>query len=123
MSKPFKVDVIFDANKLASKIEKASQIGLRAVGVEALKDANFYARMDTGEMIRSSITAFSPPTHRSFSVRLEWITPYAGKVYYTGTPSKEENPNASLLWAHKGYAENFKKYEEMLQKSAERETK
>ena len=31
-----------------------------------------------------------------------WDTPYAKKVYFTGEPSKDVNPNASLMWAQKG---------------------
>jgi len=52
---------------------------------------------------------------------LTWNQVYAKKVYYTGHPSTDINPNASLLWAHKGYAENHEKYNRILEKVAKEE--
>ena len=31
---------------------------------------------------------------------LVWDTPYAKRVYFTGTPSHDENPDAELMWVH-----------------------
>ena len=33
-----------------------------------------------------------------------WQTPYALKMYYTGTPVTDKNPNASLQWCEKAEA-------------------
>lgn len=108
---PFTVQLEFDKNALKVKIEAAKDKGIKEVCNEALKDANYYARMDTGETIRSSIRASRPEEGE-----LVWDTPYAKKVYYTGHPSTDTNPNASLLWAHKGYAENHAKYNRILER-------
>ena len=78
---------------------------------QVLKDSNFYARMDTGTMIDSSQTA------SDFKAgKLVWDTPYAKKVYYTGTPSKDRNPNASLMWAHKAKNTKNKDWQKLAQK-------
>ena len=37
------------------------------------------------------------------TLSISWNTPYARRVYYTGTPSKQANPNASLMWAEKAH--------------------
>lgn len=104
-----KIDVNF--SKIRQSIEVVNQKAIAAVATEALKDANYYARHDTGEMIRSSITASQPEKGM-----LVWDTPYANKVYLTGTPATDKNPNASLMWAHKGYSQNIGKYNEMVRK-------
>lgn len=78
---------------------------------QVLKDSNFYARMDTGAMIDSSQTA------SDFDAgKLVWDTPYARKVYYTGSPSKDRNPNASLMWAHKAKDAKNKDWQKLAQK-------
>lgn len=115
MANGFTVRVEFDKARLMQSIKAASQEGIAEVSTEALKDANDYARQDTGELIRSSIRASQPEKGI-----LVWDTPYAKRVYYTGRPSTDTNPNASLLWAHKGYAENSRKYETILAKAAAR---
>lgn len=116
MAEGFTVELQFDKSVLAAKIQTASEKGIAAVTNEALKDANYYAREDTGELIRSSIRASRPAEGE-----LIWDTPYAKKMYYVGHPSTDTNPNASLLWAHRGYAENHKKYERILETVAKAE--
>jgi len=113
MSDGVTVELHFDKAALMARIEAASKKGIAAVANEALKDANYYARMDTGELIRSSLRA-----SRLEEGELVWDTPYAKKMYYTGTPSRDANPNASLLWAHRGFAENRAKYNRILEKVA-----
>ena len=110
------VDVQFNAAALKANIEAAAEKGIAIVANEALKDANYYARKDSGEMIRSSIVATQHKT-----AELVWNAPYSARVYYTGHPSKDANPNASLLWAHKGYAENKDKYLRILETVAKGE--
>jgi hypothetical protein len=109
MSDGFTVHIEFDPAKLMARIEAESKKGIAIVANEALKDANYYAREDTGMMIHSSITASRPEEGG-----LVWDTPYAKKMYYTGVPSTDTNPNASLMWAHRGYAENHEKYDRIM---------
>lgn len=112
MAKPsITVQVQFDKSKLMSKIGSKNKKAIAAVTTEALKDANYYVRKDTGEMERSSQRA------SEFNEGLLiWDVPYAKKTYYTGNPSQDVNPHASLLWAHKGAAENIGKYQDMIGK-------
>lgn len=63
---------------------------------QVLTDCNYFVRVDTGTMRSSSLTASDMK-----SGELIWDTPYASKVYYTGTPSHDVNPNASLQWCEK----------------------
>jgi len=107
------VTVQFDKIKLMKSMDDSMDEGLQQVGTEALKDANFYARQLSGETIRSSIQAsnFKEAT-------LEWRTPYVRRIYYTGKALTAVNPNASLLWAHRAYAENAEKYREIIRKVA-----
>ena len=62
---------------------------------QVLADSNKHARMDTGEMIFSSQRASDLPKGL-----LVWDTPYAKRVYFTGTPSTDRNPDAELMWVH-----------------------
>jgi len=57
------------------------------------ENANRYVRVDRGNLRGSSYRASDLAKGR-----IVWETPYARRVYYTGKPSKDINPNASLLW-------------------------
>jgi len=69
------------------------------IGAQVLTDCNRYARDDTGRLIASSRRASDLPNGR-----LIWRTPYAKRVYYTGTPSHAKNPGASLRWCERAKA-------------------
>lgn len=77
-------------------VEKAFNKVLNAHKEQVLTDCNYFARRDQGTLINTSTVSVSGMT-----LTAEWSTPYAKKVYYTGNPSKQVNPNASLMWAHK----------------------
>ncbi|NCB06473.1 MAG: hypothetical protein EOM69_13250, partial [Clostridia bacterium] len=72
------------------------QTALPQVAAQVLNDCNRYARDDTGALIQSSRAASSLATGK-----LVWNTPYARRVYYTGTPSHTRNAAASLRWCEK----------------------
>lgn len=57
------------------------------------ENSNRYVRVDRGDLRGSSYSASDLARGR-----IVWNTLYAKKVYYEGTPSKDANPNASLLW-------------------------
>ena len=95
-----------------------------AVAEQALADCNYFARRDQGTMIKSSQTASDLKkgdlvwdTSYAKKGDLAWDTSYAKKVYYTGTPSHDVNPNASLMWCEKAQAEFGKDWEKIGQKS------
>ena len=90
------VKVTVDKSRVAARIKAAKETMIPAVAEQALSDCNYFARRDQGTMIESSETASDLQKGE-----LVWDTPYAKKVYYTGSPSKDANPNASLMWCEK----------------------
>ena len=56
-------------------------------------DSNQFVRWDTGELKRSSERGSDLPNGI-----IGWDTSYAKRVYFTGRPSTDVNPNASLEW-------------------------
>jgi len=66
---------------------------LPALTQQILDDSNDFARFDNGALIASSALHSDPN-----SGHIEWRTPYARRVYYTGTPFRDKHHNASLRW-------------------------
>lgn len=97
--------------QLTTKIKTVADIGTTEICNEFIKDANFYCREDTSELINSSLRASRP--EEGLAV---WDTPYAKPMYYLGVPVTDKNPNASLMWGHKAETQNRGKYLRMLQK-------
>jgi len=56
-----------------------------------LADCNTYVRVDQGTLRASAHI-------EDGGKRIVWSTKYAKKVYYTGTPDRTINANASLRW-------------------------
>jgi hypothetical protein len=94
-------------------VEAASKKAQTVITNEFIKDANYYCREDTSMLIKSSLQASKP--EEGLAV---WDTKYARKVYYTGFPSKDVNPNASTLWGEKAKKQHKDKYKKMGQKIA-----
>lgn len=106
--------VRFNKKKVEARLSGICKKGTFILATELLKDANYYARMQSGELIRSSLRASEPEKGI-----LRWDTPYARRVYYVGSPNAFTNPNASLMWAHRASKENRRKYLEIIKKIAE----
>ena len=64
-----------------------------------MEDCNEYVRMQSGELADSI-------AKEQNGKRITWNTAYAKRVYYTGTPRKNVNPNASLRWCEKATREH-----------------
>ena len=111
-----KVTVTLDKEAVKARVEAAAQKCTAVFANELLKDANFYCREDSGELIRSSIRASKPEEGL-----LIWDTPYAKRMYFTGRPVTDRNPNASLMWVHRAANENKDKYIRMLKKIIKQE--
>ena len=77
-------------------IDAAIHKALFAAQEQILTDCNFFVRQDQGTLRASGHTQVSGNT-----MQVVYDTPYARRVYYTGTPSRDVNPNASLQWCHK----------------------
>ena len=75
-------------------VDNAIAKALFALQEQALGDCNYFCRQDQGTLIDSSRAK-----QTGLNLELSWNTPYARRVYYTGRPSKNVNPNASLQWA------------------------
>ena len=78
------------------KIVNAFSKGLFAAREQILTDCNYFVRQDQGVLRASGRTALKGDT-----LEVSYNTPYAKKVYYTGSPSTSVNPNASLQWCQK----------------------
>ena len=96
---PAKVTLRFDAGSFGQSVTVRWQKALPDIAAVVLADCNRYARDDTGRLIQSAYTA-----SMLAQGKLIWSTPYARRVYYTGTPSRAQNPAASLRWCEKAKA-------------------
>lgn len=103
----------FDSGKVKARITDARDRGMAALGEQALKDANYFCKEDSGALIDSSRVEKIPE-----GVDLTWNTVYAARQYYTGQPSPDKNPNASMMWAHKAYESYRDDYRAILRKAA-----
>lgn len=77
---------------------KALSLAMFAAKEQVRTDCNFFVRVDTGAM-RDTTFMPSGTTSDSDSISITWNTDYAERVYNSGTPSHDVNPNASLRWA------------------------
>lgn len=100
----------FEAVK-ESKIKNAFELALFAAKEQIQTDCNFYVRVDQGTLRDSAQSSVSDDT-----LTITWSTPYAKRVYYTGTPSKVPNPNASLMWAAVAERKHGKEWRKILEK-------
>lgn len=97
--------VTFNKNLIKQRITKARDKALPILAQQVLKDSNFYARMDSGVLIASSLK--SSDFDKGILI---WDTPYASKVYHTGFPSKDVNVNASLMWFEVAKSKHLKRW-------------
>lgn len=88
------VTVQTDTRSIMDRIAENNRKATFLVTTQALKDSNKYARRQSGNLIRSSLTATDYEEGE-----LVWNTPYAKRVYWTGTPLKNKNAKARLMWA------------------------
>lgn len=77
-------------------IDKATNLALFALQEQVRTDTNYFVKVDTGILRDSANTEVDKST-----LIISWNTPYAKTQYYTGKPSTNKNPNASIMWAHK----------------------
>lgn len=95
---------------IQAKIQAGSDAMVAAVTEAVIEYGNIFVREDQGTLKDSALIASRPKDGLAI-----WDTPYAKKVYYTGTPSKDVNPDASLMWVEKG----VKTYKEEIDKMAQ----
>lgn len=105
-----KVKVDINSTKINSRVEAGKKAMIISATEAVVKYGNIYVRVDKHKLEESALIASVP--EKGLAI---WDTPYAKKMYYTGTPSKDVNPNASLKWAEKG----VKKHRKELNKEAQ----
>ena len=96
--------------QIRAKIEAGTELATIA-GTEAVVEyGNIFVREDQGTLKDSALIKSRPRDGVAV-----WDTPYAKKVYYTGQPSKDKNPQASLMWAEKGVKTYKKELDQIAQ--------
>lgn len=96
---------------LRARLDRAWNGALYPLSSQVLSDCNEYVKVDQNILRESSYTASDLKKGR-----LIWNTPYARRQYYTGTPNKEKNPNASVQWCEKAFSAYHKDWELLAQK-------
>lgn len=92
-------------------VEKMFEKALFAAREQIMNDCNEYVKVDQHILERSASTEMD-----GLTLHVSWDTPYARRQYYTGQPSTDVNPNASILWAEKAAATYKKDWEAIIQK-------
>ena len=86
-----------NAAAIQAKIAAGEKKMIPAVTEAVRQYGNIFVREDQGALKNSALISSRPQEGKAV-----WDTPYAKKAYYTGTPSTDVNPDASLMWAEKG---------------------
>lgn len=99
------IKIKIDRAAVKSKLTVRAADALNLMSEQLLKDCNYYAPQDQGTLINSGIIHSET---EGAAIVLRWETPYARRMYFgiskTGKPlnySKQPNPNACKMWAHK----------------------
>ncbi len=106
------VKITRDKNRIAQKIAAGKRAATIAVTEAIIEYGNIYVREDQGTLMDSALAASRPEEGLAI-----WDPggDYAKRVYYTGTPSKDVNQNASLMWAEKGVNTHKKELDQIAQ--------
>ena len=96
--------------RIRAKIEAGTERATIAVTEAVVEYGNIFVREDQGTLKDSALIKSRPRDGVAV-----WDTPYAKKVYYTGQPSKDKNPQASLMWAEKGVKTYKKELDQIAQ--------
>lgn len=102
------VTVTHNRAQIERRIKAGAANAIAATTEQVVKDSNKFCREDQGTLIASSQTASDYKAGKAV-----WDTPYARRVFYTGTPSKDKNPNASLMWVEKARSANKAQWEKI----------
>ena len=109
------VTIKTDRARIAARINAGIASAIPAVAEQALADCNEYCRVDQGQLKESSQTASDVKEGI-----LVWDKPYARRVYYTGTPSEDQNKNASLMWCDVARDAHGKQWNKIAQEQFEK---
>ena len=89
------IKVSSDLSGVYKKVEEKKKRAKQAMGQQIMKDSNYYAPMDTGDLINSALKA-----SKLEEGLIIWDVPYARKLYWNPglNFSKDKNPNARAMW-------------------------
>ena len=109
-----KTDVKVDLSGVSRKIKSNAERAQFILDEQVLKDSNFYAPLDTGELIRSSLRM-----SLIGQGRLIWDTPYARINYYgvNRNFSKDKNSMAGPLWFEMAKSRHLMEWLELMAKT------
>lgn len=91
--------IIYDPTMTAARLRARFWSIAPQLGEVIKAGCNEYVRMQTGVLKNSARV-------ENGGHKITWNTRYAKRVYYTGSPRKNVNPNASLRWCEKGKIEH-----------------
>lgn len=134
------VKIETNLGKIRAKINAGKQAVTVAVTEAVVEYGNIYVREDQGVLMASSLIGttltdtvskgnWSDEDKKNYASasgsnpkegKAVWDTPYAKRMYYTGTPSHDVNPQASLMWAQKGVDTHKKELQLIAQKALEK---
>lgn len=106
------IEVKSNIGSIKAKVKAGKAKMIPAVTEAVIEYGNIYVRVDQGQLEESSYIKSRPEEGIAI-----WDTPYARKVYYTGVPSRDVNPQASLMWAEKGVNAHKKELDTIAQKN------
>lgn len=122
-----KLRTTFNRASIKARIKTANKEALKAVSMQALKDANQYAPEDQHDLVNSSLTNSEPEKGI-----LRWATIYARMQYYsvvmagkppkvaTNKPLKYTKPEAHKMWAHYARAKHGEEWRKVYQEELRR---
>lgn len=87
------VELETHADDYVRRFDELSERARYLLSSQIRDDSNKHAREDTGILKLSAYKASNLPKGE-----IVWDTPYAKRVYFTGTPSTDKNPDAELMW-------------------------
>lgn len=96
-----------DVGGIFKRMQSMANNGLAAAAEQALTDCNYYAPKQYGFLIASS-------EHSDVKTgRLEWVTPYARRLYFDKKLriKRGKNPNATREWADVAKRNHMKDWE------------
>jgi hypothetical protein len=112
----FNAKIDIDENEIAGRINNAINKAQFALDTQVIKDSNYYAPEDTGELMRSALRA-----SQIGKGQVIWDTPYARRLYYNPQYnfSKDKNPNAQGLWFEKAKSVHQRDWANVVQKAVD----
>ena len=93
----------------------AVELAMYATRQEVLEDCRFFCRRGvTGNLIDSGKAEMAGDNKNQIVV--SFTTPYAVRVYFTGIPSHDRNPHASLKWCQQAEMTYGNKWQRHIEK-------